>query len=482
MNFKGLLLSGLATVFAFNVSASTEITIYNQDLAMVKKDKEVDLNLGINDVYFDEIARTAKPESVIIYGGDFNVIEQNFLNSTLNYGSMLRANIGKNVKTMRINPINGREEFNNAEILAVEGDNPILRFDYGIETRFSGQVVFDDLPSGLSDSPVLDAKIETDEQGKHEIGLAYLAGGFKWDANYVAKVKNGEKLEVLGRVALHNNSGSNYEKVGINLVAGEVNTVREVMPRMMKTFTNRAVMANSVELASRAVIGSPESLNGFYLYKLPFETSLRDGEHKMVSFLDAKEVSYQKEDMIVSPLSFGVNKDSFRDVHPLMTYKFKNTQNDGLGMPLPEGKISFYDTDIDGELQFVGEDRINNTAKEQEVLLSMGKNFDVFAKGQILDMHKVGERKYKKNPSDRCVTVENMYVYEVEYEVTNSSKYASNFVLKQPLYNEGTVFKEDVKGEMAEGNIYQWKIDIAPNETKKITASVKGHLDVKDCN
>ena len=95
MNFKGLLLSGLATVFAFNVSASTEITIYNQDLAMVKKDKEVELKLGINDVYFDEIARTAKPESVIIYGGDFNVIEQNFSNNILNYGSMLRANIGR---------------------------------------------------------------------------------------------------------------------------------------------------------------------------------------------------------------------------------------------------------------------------------------------------------------------------------------------------------------------------------------------------
>ena len=337
MNFKGLLLSGLAMGVAFNVNASTEITIYNQDLAMVKKDKEVNFNLGINDIYFDEVARTAKPESVIIYGGDFNVIEQNFSNNILNYGSMLRANIGKNVKTLRINPINGREEFNNAEILAVEGDNPILKFDYGIETRFSGQVVFDELPSGLSDSPVLNAKIETDEKGKKEVGLAYLASGFKWDANYVAKVKNGEKLEVLGRVALHNNSGSNYEKVGINLVAGEVNTVKEVMPRVMKTFANRAVMANSVELVSKAVIGNPESLNGFYLYKLPFETSLRDGEHKMVSFLDAKEVSYQKEDMMVSPLSFGVNKDSFRDVHPLMTYKFKKTQNDGLGMPLPEG-------------------------------------------------------------------------------------------------------------------------------------------------
>lgn len=482
MSFKGLLLSGFVGMFALNASAFTEITIYNQDLAMVKKDKEVELNLGVNDVYFDEIARTAKPESVIIYGDDFNVIEQNFSNSTLNYSNMLKANIGKNVKTLRINPINGRDEFNNAEILAVEGDNPILRFDYGIETRFSGQVVFDELPGGLSNSTVLDAKIEANKKGKHEIALAYLAGGFKWDANYVAKVKNGEKLEILGRVALHNNSGSDYEKVGINLVAGEVNTVKEVMPRMMKTFMSRGLAVNSVDLAASAVIDSPESLNGFYLYKLPFETSLRDGEHKMVSFLDAKEVSYQKEDVLNSPLSFGINKDSFKDERPLMTYKFKNIQNDGLGVPLPEGKISFYDTDKDGELQFVGEDRINNTAKEQEVTLNMGKNFDVFAKGEIVDMHKVGERKYKKNPSDRCVTVENMYIYEVEYEVTNSSKYATNFVLKQPLYNDGTIFKESVQGENLSDNIYQWKLNIAPNETAKITASVKGHLDVKDCN
>ena len=478
MSFKGLLLSGVVGLFALNAGATTEITIYNQDLAMVKKDKEVELNFGVNDIYFDEIATTTKPESVIIYGKDFNVIEQNFLNNTVNYRNMLKANIGKNVKTMRVNPISGRDEFSNAEILAVDGDNPVLKFDYGIETKFSGQVVFDDVPDGLNNSPVLNARIDADKKGKETIGLAYLANGFSWNANYVAKVKDDKNLEVLGRVVLYNNSGSDYKDVGINLVAGEVNTVREVMPRMMKTMMTRSM---ALDMASNSVIKEPESLGGFYLYKLPFETTLNDGENKMVSFLDAKKVSYIRENIFNSTLAFGVNKNSFKDEHPLMIYRFKNTQNDGLGVPLPEGKISFYDTDKDGELQFVGEDRINNIAKEQEVVLNMGKNFDVFAKGEIVDMHKVGERKYKKNPNDRCITVENMYIYEVEYEVTNSSKYASEVVLKQPFYNGATIIKESIKGELTAGDIYQWKLNIDAGETKTITATVKSHLDIKDC-
>ena len=164
-----------------------------------------------------------------------------------------------------------------------------------------------------------------------------------------------------------------------------------------------------------------------------------------------------------------------------MTYKFKNVKDEGLGVILAEGQVSFYDEDKNKSLQFIGEDKIKNVAKGEEFELNLGKNFDVFVNGKIKDMQKISERKYKKNPSDRCITVESMYLYDVAFEVINSGKYQTMLVLKQPLYNDAKIVKESIKGEKGEGNIYQWKLDVKPDEKVVLDIAVKGHLDVRDC-
>ncbi len=471
MSFKNLLLAGALGVVSFNAYALTEITIYNQDVALLKKTNDVYLSNGINEVVFDEVARTAKPESVIIFGDKFKVLEQNFDYQGINYINLLKANVGKFVRTLRT----GDKEFVNALLVAVDGGNPILKFDYGIESRFEGQVVFDEIPLGLNNNPVLKAKIEVSESSSSLINLAYMARGFDWNANYVAQVVDDKKIKLLGRVALNNNSGSNYEDVKINLVAGDVNTVNENMPKLARSYS----VADS--LATNSVMDAPVSMNGFYLYSLPFKTELIDGQMKMVSFAEANEVGYVKTNILNSPLRFGVNVDEFKNEHPLMNYKIKNVKEEGLGIPLPEGKISFYDNDKDGNLQFVGEDTIKNIAEGESISLNLGKNFDVFANGVVKDMKKISERKYKKNPTDRCVTVENMYIYDVAYEVQNSSKYAVNVVLKQPLYNDGTVIKESIKGEKIKDNSYQWNMSINPGEKVSLEVGIQAHLDVKDC-
>ena len=104
MRLKNTLLVGIATFCSFNANADVKITIYNQDLALIKKSKNIDLKQGINNIIFDEIAQSIKPESVIIYGDNFKVIEQNFDNTPLNYSNLLKANVGNTVKTLRINP------------------------------------------------------------------------------------------------------------------------------------------------------------------------------------------------------------------------------------------------------------------------------------------------------------------------------------------------------------------------------------------
>ena len=299
MKFKSLLLAGALGVVSFNAYALTEITIYNQDMALLKKSNDVYLSNGVNEVVFDEVARTAKPESVIIFGDKFKVLEQNFDYQGINYINLLKANVGKFVRTLRT----GDKDFVNALLVAVDGGNPILKFDYGIESRFEGQVVFDEIPLGLNNNPVLKAKIEVAESASSVINLAYMARGFDWNANYVAQVVDDKKIKLLGRVALSNNSGSDYEDVKVNLVAGDVNTVKDNMPRLVRT------LSLNDSFASNSVIDAPVSMNGFYMYILPFETELVDGQMKMVSFAEAGEVSYEKNNILNSPLRFGVNVD-----------------------------------------------------------------------------------------------------------------------------------------------------------------------------
>lgn len=214
---------------------ATEITIYNQDLALIKKRQQVKLNKGINEVVFDEVARQMRPESAFIFGDGVKILEQNYDYAGVNYMNMLSAFVGKEVKTVRTNPATGENIYEKAILLAADGMSPVLKFDYGIETNFPGRVLFDKVPLGLNSTPVLKARAETAEAGEKELRLAYLTSGFSWEANYVAKVNDEKTLELLGRVSLSNSSGSAYDNVSVNLIAGDVNTVGAVLqPRMFK--------------------------------------------------------------------------------------------------------------------------------------------------------------------------------------------------------------------------------------------------------
>ena len=471
-------IASLSSVWAA-VNTSTEITIYNQDLALIKKSQSVPLKKGVNEIVFDEVARQMRPESAFIFGDGIKILEQNYDYAGVNYMNMLNANVGKEVKTVRANPSTGQNVYEKAILIAVDGATPVLQFDYGIETNFPGRVLFDKVPLGLNSTPVLKAKAEVQEDGDKPLYLAYLTSGFSWEANYVAKVNDDKTLELLGRVSLNNNSGSAYDNVKVNLIAGDVNTVsRVVMPRMMLMKSTNA-MADS--FAESAVVAAPEALGGYYMYQIPQPTSLKDGQIKQVSFVSAPKVTYLKEGTVFSTLSFGANKTSFENVNPSLICSFENIAGDGLGIPLPKGKISFYDYDKNGALQFVGEGTIDNKAEGQKIELKLGKFFDIYAEGNVADIQKINERKYKKSTTDTCVTVEQTNLYEVVYKVTNKAKFEANLILKQPMPSDAKIISESLKGEDGKGNLRVWKFKVAPGATQEIKVSLQSKFEQRDC-
>lgn len=484
MRLGRVILTAAVSVAALSVQAAeTELTIYNQNLALVKKAQKVDLKAGVNEVVFDEAAKQMRPESAFIYGKDIRVLEQNYDYAGINYMTMLNANIGKEVKTVRQNPTNGANIFEKAVLLAVNGVTPVLQFDYGIESNFNGRVVFDEVPSGLNSEPVLKAKVEVAVEGEKDLNLAYLANGFSWQANYVVKVNDGETLSVLGRAELDNTSGSDYNDVEVNLIAGDVNVVNTLMqPRMYKmamvnTMASGAMMDN---VAAEAVMEAPENLNGYYVYKIPQKTSLKDGQIKQVSFIEAPLVKYKKRGEINSGLYFGTAKSFYKELHPLVVYNFANNKDDGLGMPLPQGKISFYDTDKSGALQFVGENTLDNKAEGQKITVRLGKFFDVYANGKIESVKEEGEAKEVILANGGCRSVQK-YTYDVVYDVTNKGTEPVDIVLKQPLPDKATILKESQKGAFGDGNVYEWRFTVEPNESEELKVKLENVIEKPHC-
>ena len=485
MKYSVMMMAAVSLFALETVAAETEISIYNQDLALIKKNQSVNLNQGVNEVVFDEVAQEFKPESAFVYGQGIRVLEQNYDYAGINYMTMLNANVGKVVKTVRQNPSTGANIYEKALLVAVDGATPVLKFDYGIETAFNGRVIFDEIPPELNSTPVLMAKVETMAAGDKNLNLAYLTGGFSWKANYVAKVNDEKTLSLLGRAAVTNNSGSGYENISVNLIAGEVNTVREYMARpMMKalSMSNRMVEGIEDSFAGAPMMEAPVSLDSYYVYKIPAKTSLKNGQMKMVSFLNAPKVDYKKENIISSSLYFNTGRSSYKDVHPIINYQFINEKNIGLGMPLPQGKISFYAYDDNGALQFIGENNIANTAEGQKVKVTIGKSFDIYADGAIEDIKSVNTSKYKLVAQQKCPTLATTYQYDVVYHVTNKGKHDADIVLKQPLNGKARIISESLKGQNGEGNSYEWRFELANGESQEIKVKVENVIEQTRCD
>ena len=171
-----------------NNKLSLDISIYNQNLALVKDVRRVPLEQGNNDIAFEGVASNIKPETAILYADGLKVLEQNYDYDLLTANNMVDKSVGTSVKTVLMNPTTGENIYNKAKIISATYGMPVLEFDYGIEANFPGRIVFENLPSGLRSKPTLVAKVVSDKTAEKDLSLAYLTNGISWKTNYVAKV------------------------------------------------------------------------------------------------------------------------------------------------------------------------------------------------------------------------------------------------------------------------------------------------------
>jgi len=392
------------------------VTIYNDDLALVRDRRQVTLPKGEFELALREVSARIRPETALLrslsHQQGLTVFEQNFDFDLLTPGKLLEKYVGRSVQVVRTHPQTGADQSESATVLAAN-EGVVLKVGDRIETGLPGRLVFPDVPSNLRDRPTLVVNLENTGPASQQVELSYLTGGLGWQADYVAGLSADEKiLDLSGWVTLTNQSGATYRDARMQLVAGDVNRVREE-----RRFRGDVVMAES--MAKAAPMMAEESLFEYHLYTLQRPTTLRENQTKQVALLAVAGVPVSKEYRLNGGSHYyqGRYGDLGQKLKVAVFVEFANKKATNLGLPLPKGVVRVYKEDRAGQPQFIGEDRIDHTPENETVRLKLGDAFDVTANRRQTDFRKLGgDSRYNyrfesafeivvKNARDEAVTV-----------------------------------------------------------------------------
>lgn len=418
---------------------ATAVTVYNDDLALVKERRRVSLPAGQARLALRDVAAQLRPETALLRGLDrpLTLVEQNFDFDLLTPEKLLEKYVGREVTVIRSHPTTGEERREKATVLATNGGT-VLRFADRIETGAPGRIAFDAVPANLRDRPTLSVLL-FGRGGAQPVELSYLTGGLSWQADYVANLAaDGGSLDLNGWVTLTNRSGTGYEEATLQLVAGTVNRVRAPQPRMLAR-PAAAPKALAMEAAQ-------EALMDYHLYRFERPTSIADNQTKQLALLSAGNVPVRREYLLAGADYYyqGRYGELGRRLKPAVFLEFEN-RGGQLGRPLPAGVVRVYAKDSRGAAQFIGEDRIPHTAKNEKLKLRLGEAFDITA-----DRKQTAYRKIADN------VVETAY----RIDLRNAKDEAVVVKVQEPMPGDWEIVQESLKGTRESARSVAWDVTV----------------------
>jgi hypothetical protein len=379
------------------------VTVYNSDIALVRDVRNLQIARGTSDLHFMDIAATVNPATVhfrsLTEPSRVSVLEQNYEYDLLEPEKLLRKYVGRDVTLVRTRRTDNttREEDVTARLLSFNSA-PVWQIGGEIVTGLQADHIrFPELPGNLYSRPTLIWTLNNSGGTRHRVEASYLAGKLSWSADYVLTVTRDDKAaDIDGWVTLVNGSGTSFKNATLQLVAGDLNRVRQVIDRLSAGSARKEMVA--------APAMAQEAFSDYHLYTLGRKTTVNNSETKQVSMLGATAFPVQKRYVVDGQASYYRNAQhpgaAIKDIVQVY-YQLKNEEKAGLGMPMPAGTVRVYQSDSKGGVQFVGEDRIDHTPKDEAINLKIGNAFDVICERKQTDFQKIANN-----------------VFEVEYEIT----------------------------------------------------------------
>lgn len=435
------------------------VTIYNNDLALVKDQRRVQLGGGKLALAFRDVSANLRPETALLRSvtapGAFSVLEQNFDFDLLTPQKMLEKYVGQTVNVVRTNPATGAETSEVATVLSAN-EGVVLKIGQRIETGIPGRLVFNDVPANLRDRPTLVMALDNKGAAQQDVELSYLTSGLGWKADYVVELNaTDDKLDMSGWVTLTNNSGATYRNAKLQLVAGDVNQVADMVPRGKPLAMAAPVMAKAESRMAE------ETLFEYHLYTLDRPTTIAENQTKQVALMSASGVPVRKELLLQGNDYYyqGAAGELGQKMKVAVFVEFDNKESARLGLPLPKGVVRVYKKDGAGNAQFIGEDRIDHTPKNEKVRLKLGDAFDVTADRKQTDFKKLGGTgKYN-------------YVFESAYQLVlkNAKKEAVTVTVQEPVPGDWQILSASHTHTKGAANTAVWKLNVPAEGSTVLT-------------
>jgi hypothetical protein len=440
---------------------SVAITVYNSNIGLVKDTRTLRLPRGASQLRFMDVAQQINPTTVHIKSltapNALEVVEQSYEYDLLNPQKLLDKYVGKELTLVLRKMENNTEQLvptratllsNNAGQVWQIGDQITINPTNIAEIRF------DRLPADLIAKPTLVWSLNNTGAESHTVEASYLTNGIGWRSDYVVVVNQDDtKADLNGWVTINNNSGTAYNKAELKLVAGDVSRVREeaLMPK-----------ARPAEVEARAQAQFQEqAFFEYHLYTLERPATLKNNETKQISLLSATSFSLKKELVLNGQQYYfrGYNNPGEAIKEKVGVFvEFKNSKENGLGQPLPAGIVRVYKADQTGAQQFIGENRIDHTPKDESVRVKLGEAFDVVAERKQTDYKAIAPRVFE-------------YAYEIR--IRNHKEEAVTVIVNEPIGGDWEILSSSFPAEKTAAFAARFRVPVAKDGEAVLTYRVR---------
>lgn len=501
VSFK--LIAALFVVVPLARADQPAVTVYNQNFGVVRERLSLELIAGVNEISFDDVTAHLEPDSVILRDPleqrRIQILEQNYRADPLSQPLLLSLFEGQTIDfQIGAGPsaviVPGRivrsgyvphpaawqqygQAYRYTQMMRVNyaggGNQPLIEIDGKLRFGLPGTPLFPSLHDDTILKPTLHWLLETDTAGPLEAELSYVTGGMSWKADYnVVSPETEDVLDLVGWVTIDNQSGKDFNDARIKLMAGDVSKLlpSAQIAHLRSSFLNYN-MAGGGPMAPPV---SEKAFDEYHLYTLRRPTTLRDRQTKQVEFVRAGGVGSRRLyvydgyrprynqyqgwswENIRNQEGFGTLSGTKVSV----MREIENSEANGLGIPLPAGRVRFYRRDEDGQLEFVGENLIDHTPKDETLRIYTGNAFDL-----------VGQRRrtnFKIDHGER-------YVDEsFEIKVRNHKTVAVEVRVVEHLYRWYTWTIQEKSQDFAklESQTIEFRVKLQPDEEKTVTYKV----------
>jgi hypothetical protein len=412
------------------------LTIYHDNFALVKDRRELpdDFRPGLNVVRFRDVAATLDPTSVhfrSLTDPRAQVVEQNYEFDLVSADKLLQKYIDQKIT---VHTRDGKSyegvllSFDPQRlVLAADRDKgPIFLVERGDNVK---RIQFSTLPEGLLTRPTLVWEVEANRGGKHLVEVSYLAQQVRWRSDYNLVLSADEThADLSGWVTVENHSGTAFRDAHVKLLAGDPRPDYQTMSWGWGASYYKLV--RTLPPTNRFGDDPSRAFGDYRMYTLPEATSVGNNQIKQVELIKANQVpvtkTYLYDGAQIQWVRYGGYWDpgyggqENKKVNVLV--EIQNRAENHLGIALPKGKCRTYKKDSDGALEFVGEDEVSHTGRDEAVVLYLGDAFDLVGERKRTEFHKVNDREYTES---------------FEIKVRNHKKEAVTVKVLEKLYRGG---------------------------------------------